>query len=388
MDFCSEACLGKYHSKVSPHCGNCSSTIVEAVKLSFCVKLGNEVKQFCGPSCQEEFRKRIKICAFCQKDVSRAPDSFMAPVSNGTTFHDFCSPICHSKFEDRVASLTASLDTKPSPDKGAGDSSASGAKGRRTRSTSGLGTCAVCGKMSTVKHEITFENRTNKLCSDPCFAAFRYANKLDSNLCDNCNIPCDSSALRIQFEGVQKKFCNTSCLLSFRVQRKKVVPCTWCATKRVNFDMIERTDKDGKYQLFCSLNCMSLYRVNIQASSNKNVKCDQCHKFVPAQYHLTMSDASVRNFCSYTCVMAFQSQFSNPQKAKPTTGNTNAMNMNMQKRCEYSNHLSFAPSFDIFFQVFAAAGLSHYPVTLNNFQIFAELLKSTYGNPTVTFIRE
>lgn len=73
--------------------------------------------------------------------------------------------------------------------------------------------------------------------------------------------------------------------------------------------MIERVDANNKYQLFCSLNCLSLYRVNLQATSNQAVVCDQCHKCVPAQYHLTMSDASVRNFCSYQCVMAFQSQF-------------------------------------------------------------------------------
>lgn len=73
--------------------------------------------------------------------------------------------------------------------------------------------------------------------------------------------------------------------------------------------MIERVDANNKYQLFCSLNCLSLYRVNLQATSNQAVVCDHCRKFVPAQYHLTMSDASVRNFCSYQCVMAFQSQF-------------------------------------------------------------------------------
>jgi len=50
------------------------------------------------------------------------------------------------------------------------------------------------------------------------------------------------------------------------------------------------------------------------------VLCDQCHKFVPAQYHLTMSDASVRNFCSYACVMQFQSQFtSTTPKSAPLT---------------------------------------------------------------------
>lgn len=34
-------------------------------------------------------------------------------------------------------------------------------------------------------------------------------------------------------------------------------------------------------------------------------------------YHLTMSDATTRNFCSYGCVMAFQNQFAK----KPLTLN-------------------------------------------------------------------
>lgn len=41
------------------------------------------------------------------------------------------------------------------------------------------------------------------------------------------------------------------------------------------------------------------------------VKCDQCKTMKQSQYHLTMSDASIRNFCTYQCVMSFQSRFSN-----------------------------------------------------------------------------
>jgi len=70
--------------------------------------------------------------------------------------------------------------------------------------------------------------------------------------------------------------------------------------------MVERVDPSGPVKLFCSLNCLSLFRVNQQANSGQSVACDHCHKLGPAQYHLTMSDASVRNFCSYPCVAAFQ----------------------------------------------------------------------------------
>lgn len=39
------------------------------------------------------------------------------------------------------------------------------------------------------------------------------------------------------------------------------------------------------------------------------IKCDLCSNIAHAQYHLTMSDATIRNFCSYNCVMVFQTQY-------------------------------------------------------------------------------
>lgn len=48
----------------------------------------------------------------------------------------------------------------------------------------------------------------------------------------------------------------------------------------------------------------------MNAIAMKQQKCDQCNSMTTPQYHLTMSDASMRNFCTYQCVMSFQSQFS------------------------------------------------------------------------------
>lgn len=48
----------------------------------------------------------------------------------------------------------------------------------------------------------------------------------------------------------------------------------------------------------------------MNAMSMKKQQCDQCLTFINPQYHLTMSDASIRNFCTYQCVMSFQSRFS------------------------------------------------------------------------------
>lgn len=188
----------------------------------------------------------------------------------------------------------------------------------RSNAKSATGTsnpCSVCGKVAITKHEVNYSGKMHKLCSDPCFAAFRYTNKLSMNSCENCGtfIPSEGPNVQsIQFEGQTKKFCMMNCLNAFKSKKSKIVPCVWCGTRKSNFDMVERVEGNNKFQLFCTLNCLSLYRVNLQATSNLNVTCDHCRKAAPAQYHLTMSDASVRNFCTYACVMAFQGQFSQP----------------------------------------------------------------------------
>lgn len=94
----------------------------------------------------------------------------------------------------------------------------------------------------------------------------------------------------------------------FIITKRQIVPCQWCKVKKYNFDMIEKLSGGNKIML-CSLNCLTLCEVSMNAISMKKLLCDQCGTLVTPQYHLTMSDTSVRNFCTYQCVMSFQSQF-------------------------------------------------------------------------------
>ena len=180
--------------------------------------------------------------------------------------------------------------------------------------------CSVCGKANVTKHELTYNGKAHNICGDACLLAFGYANNISLISCSTCNVQFISgcSGMSVKYEGDTKNFCSTACLDSFRRLRQKTVACAWCGSKKSNFDMVERVDANNKIQLFCTLKCLSLYRVNLQAMSNQNVACDQCRRLGPAQYHLTMSDASVRNFCSYGCVMSYQSQFSTPMGAENT----------------------------------------------------------------------
>lgn len=62
-----------------------------------------------------------------------------------------------------------------------------------------------------------------------------------------------------------------------------------------------------------------ILQVSINAVSAKRINCDFCKEFSQAQYHLTMSDATIRNFCSYNCVMNFQGQYTKSPITIPTS---------------------------------------------------------------------
>jgi len=145
--------------------------------------------------------------------------------------------------------------------------------------------------------------------------------------CSQCNKATAAEVLAAntsQFNGASHQFCGADCMTAFRTLHERDVPCEWCTAVKSNFDMKELMDSGYPTKFFCTLECLSLFRVNQQANSGQSVPCDQCHKLRPAKYHLTMSDASVRNFCDYPCVAAFQTQFSSPATAAtssvPTPG--------------------------------------------------------------------
>ena len=128
-----------------------------------------------------------------------------------------------------------------------------------------LSLCPVQAKQA--KHSIRYKNVIHHLCSDACLSTFKSANKLQMNVCDFCQMLCnrlESSPHMMQFEGVVWRFCSDTCMSQFRVANRKMWPCSWCGLRRENFDMIERLDCSRKCQVFCSLNCLSLYRVNLQ----------------------------------------------------------------------------------------------------------------------------
>ncbi|XP_026735761.1 zinc finger MYM-type protein 3 isoform X3 [Trichoplusia ni] len=287
MDFCDEMCLGRYQNKIGSRCANCKNSVQHTSLGKYCVRFGFDIRQFCNWACLEEFKKGLKICCYCQRDISVGHQGFLAPVGDKGQFKDFCSQACMEKFDQM------SKNPIPQP---------LWAK------------CAVCSleKATSIEVEVS-EEVSQRLCSDPCFAAFKFVNNIFPDQCRWCKkyFERKQSKCFTIYEGASAHcFCSKSCMNVYISNSRHIVPCNWCKVKKYNFDMIRRVQPNGQAIMMCSLNCLNLYQVSVNAVSSRRTKCDMCKRTSLAQYHLTMSDATVRNFCSYQCVMTFQGQYS------------------------------------------------------------------------------
>ncbi|NWR90974.1 ZMYM4 protein, partial [Furnarius figulus] len=232
-----------------------------------------------------------KTCSSCSKEILNPKDVITAQFDNTDSSKDFCSQSCLSTYELKrkpiVTIHTNSISSK----------------------------CSMCQKNAVIRHEVNYQNVVHKLCSDACFSQFRSANNLTMNCCEYCGGYCYSGSGQshvLQIEGQSKKFCSSMCVTAYKQKSAKITPCTLCKSLRSSAEMVESTNNLGKTELFCSVNCLSAYRVKIVSSAGVQVQCNSCKTSANPQYHLAMSDGSIRNFCSYNCVVAFQNLFNKP----------------------------------------------------------------------------
>lgn len=286
MDFCNEICLSKYQKEIGSHCSSCQGEVKSNSLGKYCVRFGNDIRQFCTSICLEKYKKGLKVCSYCQQDMSGGPAGFLAPVGDKGQFKDFCSQLCMEKYDimtnDRPPKVTAGT------------------------------ICSVCKAENPITIEFELNECPNYFCSEPCFVAFSFVNNISPGKCAMCRRHFPKSVLEkhtMYYDNVQHSFCSNSCENIYIIAHRKIVPCSWCKVKKYNFDMIRRYSKTGPMINMCSVNCLSLYRVSINAVSSRKTVCNFCQKLTHPMYHLTMSDATIRNFCSYNCVMSFQNQF-------------------------------------------------------------------------------
>ncbi|XP_030644396.1 zinc finger MYM-type protein 4 [Chanos chanos] len=232
-----------------------------------------------------------KTCHYCLKEIMNPKDVIIAPVDSAGAVKDFCSQKCLSGFNYKRSSINSDH--------------------RSSR-------CSVCQKFCITRHEVTFMGAVHKLCGDTCFTQFRSSNKLTMNCCVNCGGYCytgEGKSPTLKIDGNAKKFCSQSCVSIYKKKSVKPVPCTLCRVLRAPTDMVESPDSDGTRELFCSAACVTAHKVQTISSSGTAQECNNCKVTSVPQYHLAMSDGSIRNFCSFTCVVAFQEAFNKANKS-------------------------------------------------------------------------
>ncbi|XP_072467769.1 zinc finger MYM-type protein 2 isoform X3 [Notamacropus eugenii] len=264
---------------------------------------------FCSTSCLSSFSHKPapkKLCVMCKKDITTMKGTIVAQVDSSESFQEFCSTSCLSLYED-----------KQNPSKGLLNKSR----------------CTICGKLTEIRHEVSFKNMTHKLCSDHCFNRYRMANGLIMNCCEQCGeyLPSKGAGNNVLIiDGQQKRFCCQSCVSeykqvgshpsflkevrdhmqdSFLMQSEKygkLTPCTGCRTQCRFFDMTQCIGPNGYMEPYCSTACMNTHKTKYAKSASVGIICHFCKRNSLPQYQATMPDGKLYNFCNSSCVAKFQ----------------------------------------------------------------------------------
>ncbi|XP_050012644.1 zinc finger MYM-type protein 6 [Alexandromys fortis] len=174
-------------------------------------------------------------------------------------------------------------------------------------------------------------------CSTECITRYSSAACLPYQLkriCTNCSKeiinPKDVITAKFENSSSCKDFCSQLCLSSYELKKPVVTiytsgistKCTMCQKVTDNLaqkplyalgnsvkpaaETSESTDDPGRSEVFCSINCLSAYRIKTVISSGLQVLCHSCKTAAVPQYHVAMSDGTICSFCSSNCVLAFQ----------------------------------------------------------------------------------
>ncbi|XP_005880090.1 zinc finger MYM-type protein 2 isoform X10 [Myotis lucifugus] len=207
---------------------------------------------FCSTTCLSSFSHKPapkKLCVMCKKDITTMKGTIVAQVDSSESFQEFCSTSCLSLYED-----------KQNPTKGALNKSR----------------CTICGKLTEIRHEVSFKNMTHKLCSDHCFNRYRMANGLIMNCCEQCGeyLPSKGAGNNVLvIDGQQKRFCCQSCVIEYKqvgshpsflkevrdhmqdsfLMQPEAARCDCCKSQGT---LKERVQWRGEMKHFCDQHCL------------------------------------------------------------------------------------------------------------------------------------
>uniref|UniRef100_A0A8C6L903 Zinc finger MYM-type containing 2 n=1 Tax=Nothobranchius furzeri TaxID=105023 RepID=A0A8C6L903_NOTFU len=266
---------------------------------------------FCSTTCLSAFSHKPapkKSCTMCKKDITNIKGTIVAQVDSSESFQEFCTTGCLGAYENKQNPPKSGLKTK----------------------------CTVCGKLTEIRHEVSFKTVTHKICSDVCFNVYRRANGLIMNCCEQCGdyLPSRASAnLFLLVDGQQKRFCCQNCIRDFKQANSKLATCQTCKTLIKTGEVLHSLGASGTMSSFCSVNCMHKSKLTSTPFINKEPTCHFCKRSSLPQYQATLPEGNVLNFCSSQCVTKFQNT------TFPTTTNgqmpLSTTDGSVQLKCNY-----------------------------------------------------
>ncbi|XP_038581361.1 zinc finger MYM-type protein 4-like [Micropterus salmoides] len=284
------------HMDLPASCSSCKKVLMDGETV-YQRKLHADI--FCSTPCLLKFyqiKQVRKTCHFCLQAITKNEDVLPAPVDTDGTMKDFCSQTCLSSFNyKRIMSTKIPIAPVASQSQ-----------------------CSMCSRYCISKHEIIQQDVVHKICSDPCF--LRFCNMNNLSVCENCRSS-SNRPLSLKMEDGRKKLCNAECLAQFKRKITTPQPCAMCCTSHLMSDMVENKNGDGTVELFCSSSCVMASKIQAVSASGIPLNCDNnCGKTTLPACHLAMSDASIRNFCTLTCAMAFKESQKDMKSATSPTG--------------------------------------------------------------------
>ena len=156
-------------------CSSCKKEVVAASLGKYCVRFGSDIKQFCSNICLEDYKKGLKVCSYCQKDISGG-EGFLAPIGDKGQFKDFCDGGCLKKYEHIYLGKTPDPETLPCN---------VCKEVKYCKPLSGVATIidSVHPKVRKVEREVVRSNEEMvKLCGDACFNAFKFVSSVDTQV--------------------------------------------------------------------------------------------------------------------------------------------------------------------------------------------------------------
>uniref|UniRef100_A0A8C2IX19 Si:ch211-266o15.1 n=1 Tax=Cyprinus carpio TaxID=7962 RepID=A0A8C2IX19_CYPCA len=282
-------------------CSGCSK-VLQKGQTAFQRKGSNQL--FCSTVCLTSFSLPSvqftpiiapkKTCNLCLKVIVNLKDLITIPVGSMNTLKEFCSLACLNIYKDRYEDAPPDLYTQ----------------------------CGVCKLVKEIQHEVTHLGAVHKLCSDECFARFRSSRNLYMSYCENCgNCTASGNYHLVQIEDSIKKFCCTECIANYKQKSGKRLHCPYCQDIKNIEQMMEGTNIQGVTEFFCSQRCVALSQAS-PSLTGTSFPCTTCKKVAVPQYHLAISDGSIRNFCSLDCVGKFQEKLNASVPHNQMNGNS------------------------------------------------------------------